>query len=80
MGGAIPLLPLCVFMAWAGRTVLFSFHYSLFTYWKFKNGPPEEYPLMGFYTSCNKIQLYNEELHLLSSPPNIRVVKSRRMR
>jgi len=59
----------------------FSFHYLLFMYWKFKNGPQEEYPLMGFYTSCNEIQLYDEELHHLSSPPNIiRVMKSRRMR
>jgi hypothetical protein len=36
---------------------------------------------MGFYTSCNKIQLYTEELHHSSSPPNIiRVITSRRMR
>jgi len=36
---------------------------------------------MGFYTGRNEIQQYDEELHHLSSPPNIiRVVKSRRMR
>lgn len=36
---------------------------------------------MGFCTSCNKIQLYSEKLHHLSSPPNIvRIVKSRKMR
>jgi hypothetical protein len=68
--------------SWQGQGELyFSFYHLLFTNWKFKNGPPEEYPLMGFYTSCNKTQLYNEEFHDLSSPPNIiRVIKSGGMR
>jgi hypothetical protein len=67
---------------WHGQGELyFSFHCLVFMYWKFKSGPPEEYPLMGFCTSCNITQLYSEELHNLSSPLDIiRLVKSRRMR
>jgi hypothetical protein len=64
--------------SWHGQGELLHFTIGFSLTGSLKNGPSEEYPLMGFCTSCKETQLHNEKLHDLYSPPNIiKVVKSR---